>query len=231
MIKKLKNLIIYFSILFLFFGCISFHNGFIAPNSVNINSPNFKVVKNISGEATASYFLGIGGFEKDGLIKEAKRNMMKSYILDNNEMITNITIDEKTTFFIGNFFVEHTVYISADVVLFSEENLNSPNKQNNSKKTENVKLTIEKDSSKKTEKIKLTIEEDNLIYSNGQNLVKNSQVFIELQNKKYRGIYIEDVEQAVRLKNIQQYYNGKWTEIYKGKTYMFPKNSVLGIIK
>ena len=54
---------------------------------------------------------------------------------------------------------------------------------------------------------------------------------LEFQNKKYRGIFIEDVGQAVRIKNIQQNYNGKWTEIYKGKTYMFPKSSVLGIIK
>ena len=35
-------------------SCVSLHDGLVAPNSVNVNSPNFKVVKTIYGQATAT---------------------------------------------------------------------------------------------------------------------------------------------------------------------------------
>ena len=127
-------------ICFLFFdSCISYHNGFVAPNSVTVNSPNFKVIETIYGQAGATYFLGLGGTGKNGLIKEAKDYMYASYKLSDNQMITNITVDNKTSLFLGGIFAQHTTYISADVVEFSEKNNSTPNKSKTTNKTKNIK--------------------------------------------------------------------------------------------
>ena len=104
---------------FLFFqSCISLHNGHIAPNSVSVSTDNFQIVKSISGEAKALYILGIGGAIKEGLVREAKINMYNKYPPKPNEIITNITVDNKQTFFLGFLVMQHSVIVSADVVKF-----------------------------------------------------------------------------------------------------------------
>ena len=52
MIKGL-NLLFAISVVLLLQGCVSIHNGVIAPNSVNVSSDNFQIVKTIGGKATA----------------------------------------------------------------------------------------------------------------------------------------------------------------------------------
>ena len=115
----MKRLLVFIFIGIILQGCISLHNGVIAPNSVNVSTDNFQIVKSISGEASALYILGIGGAKKDGLVREAKINMYNDYP-QTNEIITNITVDNKQTF-IGFLVMQHSVIVSADVVKFGSD--------------------------------------------------------------------------------------------------------------
>jgi hypothetical protein len=114
----MKKLIVFMLSIVLLGSCISLHKGHIAPNSVSLSSDNFQVVKSISGEAKALYVLGIGGFNIEGLLREAKINMYNKYPPKPNEIITNITVDNKQTFFLGFLVMQHSVIVSADVVKF-----------------------------------------------------------------------------------------------------------------
>ena len=114
----MKKLLLFALSFIAFQSCISLHNGHIAPNSVSVTSDNFQIVKSISGEAKATYVLGIGGAIKRGLVREAKKNMYNKYPPKPNEIITNITVDNKQTFFLGFLVMQHSVIVSADVVKF-----------------------------------------------------------------------------------------------------------------
>ena len=116
----MKRLLVFVFTGILFQGCISLHSGVIAPNSVSVNSDNFQIVKSISGEAKALYILGFGGAIKEGLVREAKINMYDKYPPKPNEIITNIAVDNKQTFFFGFLVIEHSVIVSADVVKFGK---------------------------------------------------------------------------------------------------------------
>ena len=119
-------------------GCVSIHNGVIAPNSVNVSTDNFQIIKTIDGKATAGYFLGFGGGGKNGLVKEAKRDMYKSHPPSTNEMITNITVDDKKFFLFGGIYIEHTVFVSADVVRFGEYNIGQVEKEKSKRINSNL---------------------------------------------------------------------------------------------
>jgi hypothetical protein len=108
-------------------GCISLSKGEIIQSNISNNKENFKIVKNISGTATATYILGIGGNLKNGLINDAKKNMYSSYVIKPNQNITNITTDiKKTYFFIPIIYMTETAIVSADVIEFygNDENIN-----------------------------------------------------------------------------------------------------------
>jgi hypothetical protein len=108
-----------------FSGCISLHNGdFIQPN-IPSNKENFRIIKTIRGEASATYILGIGGNLKDGLINEAKINMYGSHELKPNQNITNITKDIKKAYFIiPILYMSETVIVSADIIEFYDREEN-----------------------------------------------------------------------------------------------------------
>ena len=104
-------------------SCMSLHKGSIQQSSFSAKN-NFKIVSTIEGNSKATYVLGIGGNNKDGLVKEAKKNMYMYYTLDANQILTNITTDVKTTFFIlPILYMKRQVFVSADVVQFSDSSL------------------------------------------------------------------------------------------------------------
>lgn len=131
-------------------GCVSSHSGIILPSQVQLNGPNFKMIKSIQGSAKAIYFLGIGGNKKMGLVNEAKANMYQTHNFAKNQTITNITLDNKHSFFLYPILYMKTIIISADIIQFGEDlgNENSStikNQENNENKivlneknTENV---------------------------------------------------------------------------------------------
>jgi hypothetical protein len=121
----MKHLFTFSSILFLLMqsSCMSLHTGSMQQSSF-LAKNNFKVVATIEGSSKATYVFGIGGNNKDGLVKEAKRNMYSYYTLEANQILTNITTDVKTRFFILPFlFMDRQVFVSADVVQFYDSTL------------------------------------------------------------------------------------------------------------
>lgn len=121
----MKQIFTFFAFLYLLLqsSCMSLHTGSMQQSSF-LAKNNFKVVATIEGSSKATYVFGIGGNNKDGLVKEAKRNMYMYYTLEANQILTNITTDVKTRFFIlPILFMDRQVFVSADVVQFYDSAL------------------------------------------------------------------------------------------------------------
>ena len=84
----------------------------------------YYVEYSVSGSATAGYTWIGGGNVRDGLIADAKRNLIKSHPLGPNQSYVNMSIDISTTnytaFFFFNGRVELTATVSADVIQFGQ---------------------------------------------------------------------------------------------------------------
>lgn len=82
----------------------------------------FYVDYSVKGSATAEYTWVGGGHVRDGLVADAKRNLMNRHPLGPNQSYVNMSIDISTTsytaFFFFNSRVELTATVSADVIQF-----------------------------------------------------------------------------------------------------------------
>jgi predicted RecA/RadA family phage recombinase len=139
----MKNLILIIVISLSLFGCVSTHSGIFKPSDVQLNNPNFRIIKTIDGFASATYIFGIGGYNREGLIKEAKTLMYKKHKFEKSQTITNITLDEKRTWILAPIIYTNTVYISADIVQFGDE-LQTALSQDESEPIENQSVPKEK---------------------------------------------------------------------------------------
>lgn len=91
----------------------------------------FYVQYGVTGAATAAYTARGGGHVRDGLIADAKRNLIKAHPLGPNQSYVNMSIDVSKTE-IGSIVqedrvvarVELTATISADVIQFGQPPLN-----------------------------------------------------------------------------------------------------------
>ena len=66
----------------------------MAETSVQLSTGNYKVVKNVSGAATETYILGIGGLSKTALAKNSYAEMVKNANLKDNQAIINVSTVE-----------------------------------------------------------------------------------------------------------------------------------------
>lgn len=107
-------------------ACTSIHKGSYISNA-ELSKGNFKYINFAEGESKATYFLGIGGFDSQGLTKEAKREMYKNANLQPNQIIANVTVDSKTSYYLLFLWREHQVFVSGDVVEFTDNDINSIN--------------------------------------------------------------------------------------------------------
>lgn len=84
---------------------------------VVLKESNFKVIEIVKGEAEASYFLGFGGLGKNGLVAEAKANMLASANLEGtSRTIINEVVEVKTS---GIFFIsKYKVIVSGQLIEF-----------------------------------------------------------------------------------------------------------------
>ncbi len=83
-------------------SCITLHNGNFF-NTTQVNTNNFRYVKqNAEGSSTVTYFLGLGGGRKAALIADAKKRLLRSNPLKDNQALVNININFKyTSIFLG----------------------------------------------------------------------------------------------------------------------------------
>ena len=110
MIKTLTYIII----VFLLSSCIAFHNGAIS--SGPLLSANDKFIEQATGHAECySFFLLLGGgYFKQDMINQAKKDMMKNRPLKKGEYYANYTIDFKRTITLF-IYTENDIWVNADV--------------------------------------------------------------------------------------------------------------------
>ena len=98
-------------------GC-STTDGYIGHSiitNVQLGQANFKVVKSVTGEATADYFLMIGPSEQD-LLGRAKRDMIARAKLTGSQAVVNVTTDIQEMGFL--IWKQKKAYVSGDIIQF-----------------------------------------------------------------------------------------------------------------
>ena len=91
-------------------------------NSTNVvlQDNNYKIVAKVRGEAQADYFFGLGGFRKNGLIEEARANMLENAnLVGSSRAVINETVETSATTFAG-IYSNVKVTVSGYVVEFTE---------------------------------------------------------------------------------------------------------------
>lgn len=122
--KTIYLSILFIGVLFLFSGCVAYHNGLTSnanlhSTDVVLTKKNFKVIDAVYGEAKASYFLGFGGITKKALVAQAKANMLaKANIVGSSKAIINETVE--LTFSRILFVRKYKVTVSGHIVEFLE---------------------------------------------------------------------------------------------------------------
>jgi len=119
----MKNLGLVLIILFLFSSC-AFHSGLSSnlnnnTTEVVLAKKNYRIIESVSGQATATYVFGIGGFSKKGLIDTARSQMLsKIEMIGTSKAIINETVEIKSSFF--PIVRTYTVTVSGYVIEFTE---------------------------------------------------------------------------------------------------------------
>jgi hypothetical protein len=121
----MKNTFLLICIAVIFSGCMATHSGLTTNSNqhvtdVVLSKKNFKVIASVKGEAEASYFLGMGGISKNGLIQEAKTDMFsKADIIGGAKAVINETVEIKNTMYLG-IITKKKVTVSANIIEFTE---------------------------------------------------------------------------------------------------------------
>jgi hypothetical protein len=122
--RKLKFLAITLFVMIIASSCGSHRGAFINNNNnttqVELSEKNFKVVRKVSGQSTATYVLGIGGITNKSLIENARSNMMSNAdIVGSSKAIINMTTESHSTL-VYPFFYQKTITVSGYVVEFTD---------------------------------------------------------------------------------------------------------------
>ena len=84
---------------------------------VQLNQNNFKVIKSVTGEASATYFLGVFGPPKGNLLDQARRDMIKQAgLVGTSNAVINVTTDIKLNW--TPLFTTKTAYVAGEIVQF-----------------------------------------------------------------------------------------------------------------
>ncbi|MGC6413312.1 MAG: DUF6567 family protein [Bacteroidia bacterium] len=121
-------------------SCQTLHYG-TPTSSAQLTSANFKYIEqNVKGYSSSTYILGIGGNSHNGMIAEAKQDLLNYYPLKENQALVNVNVDISVTAVPGNLLIQnYTVVYSADIVEFIKDRTPSfelSNSDNNSKDPE-----------------------------------------------------------------------------------------------
>ena len=122
--RKLLMLLVLVATLFGATSC-QLHSGVavnLNQNSTNVvlQDNNYKIVQKVRGESQADYFFYFGGFRKNGLIEEARAEMLENAnLVGTSKAIINETIETSMTTFAG-IYSNVKVTVSGYVVEFTE---------------------------------------------------------------------------------------------------------------
>lgn len=85
--------------------------------NVVLEKNNFKVIGEVSGSASDSYFFGIGGFKKN-LVSMAKKDMLsKSELNGKSRVVINLSLERHRASYLG-LFGTHTLTIHGTLIEF-----------------------------------------------------------------------------------------------------------------
>ena len=126
MLQKFSVFLLLAVLLLALSGC-GFHSGLTtnqntSQTTVELSEANFEVVKKVSGNASASYILGIGGTSKVALIERAQADMLaETELVGTSRALINQTVEVHLANILGPIYNEKTVVVSAYVVEFQDE--------------------------------------------------------------------------------------------------------------
>jgi hypothetical protein len=96
-------------------SCTILSKGNIGSSSVSLNTNNFRYLKTVNGESHTLFILGQGG-GTTGLVRKAMNSLRSN--LQDNQALTNITVDKNYTLLLLGLVIFKEIYVSADVVEF-----------------------------------------------------------------------------------------------------------------
>ncbi|MBD0831315.1 DUF6567 family protein [Aestuariibaculum sediminum] len=120
----MKKITLLFALLTILTTSCATHNGLTRNMNQNntevvLSQNNFKIIKTVKGFAKATYILGIGGHSKNGLVSEAKSNMLENANLEGtSRAIINETVEIKGSAF--PFVGTHKVIVSGQIIEFTD---------------------------------------------------------------------------------------------------------------
>ncbi len=122
----MKNFILLLIVAFTFVGCgVNEHlsyNENQQQTSVQLSKANFIVVAKVKGEATATYWFGIGGIKEKALVEMAKADMLsKANILGKPRAIINVTSEIHHLGVLSPIYYRKTVIVSGHVIEFTDK--------------------------------------------------------------------------------------------------------------
>lgn len=106
----------FLSLSILLTSCVAYHSGTISSSSI---SKPFQYQDMAIGIAQSKQFMFLGGNSQDGLVLEAKKELMKNYPLKKNEEYLNFTIDFKRTYY--PILTKVKVTVTADIVAIQSD--------------------------------------------------------------------------------------------------------------
>ena len=96
-------------------GCVT-STGFVS-DSASLSQANFSYsAMNVSGKSDTFYILGIGGFNKDALVVEAKEALTEAHPVSDNQAYTNMSVNFKYEYYV--VYIKVTCTVTADIVEF-----------------------------------------------------------------------------------------------------------------
>jgi len=112
----MKKTIYLFFVTSLLSSCMVWHSGSMVESSTPTLN-NFTYVKNAVGTSSALYVIGIGGFNRTGLVREAKNDLIKNYPVNDGEALINFTVDVSTKIFTPWFIIKKVI-VTADIIKY-----------------------------------------------------------------------------------------------------------------
>jgi len=117
-----KSITFSFSICIFLCSSCAFHSGTFESSAAIANN-QFRIVGTANGYAEKIQIFGFGGFNKDALVYEAKKDLYAKYPLAKGMALANATVDFKVSFLP---FVRTTgVIIRADIIDFNPTTVNA----------------------------------------------------------------------------------------------------------
>lgn len=113
----------------MFVGCGATYNLALNANltstQVQLSTNNYRIVRYVTGEATDTYVLGIGGLTKSALANNSYANMLQKANLQGSQAIINVSTSIKDNFIV--VWQKRTVVTSGLVIEFTgEETITNP---------------------------------------------------------------------------------------------------------